>query len=544
MGRGVFQKVEKPDTSISVPRPTRPHDLRHIDILLIDDDPQAQALIEMALMDAHFERTIEVATTAAAGLERIKAGHHDIYLVDQRLPDGTGLDVIRAAKDLGTDKPFILMTGYGSGALDEAALREGAADYVEKHLVGAHLERSIRYALRNWQSSRALHDREEQLRQSQKMEAIGRLAGGVAHDFNNLLTAIIGYTDMIAERSDLDPSTAREVGEIRRAADRGAALTRQLLAFSRKQFLHPTIININESVAGLLHMLPRLIGDHIRTDARLGTGLGFVMADASQIEQVIVNLVLNARDAMPAGGQVSIETANVELTEERLAAEGLVLEPGPYVMLVITDTGVGMDETTRAHAFEPFFTTKAKGKGTGLGLATVYGIIDQSGGGIAVDSAPGRGTSIRIYLPVTNAAPVPERPQISPNGTEGTETLLLVEDNEAIREISSQALRRRGYTVFEARDAEEALDWAARSPQHADMLITDVVMPGMSGPNLAARLMKQNPNIRVLYMSGYTDDATEVHGAFWGGVPLLQKPFTPSQLAERVRIALDHNPAQ
>ena len=544
MERLVLQKLEKPESSTSVARPIRPHDLRHVSILLIDDDPQAQALIEMALIDAHFERRIEVATTAAAGLERIKTSEHDIYLVDQRLPDGTGIDLIRLAKDLGTDKPFILMTGYGSGALDEAALREGAADYVEKHLVGAHLERSIRYALRDWQASRALHDREEQLRQSQKMEAIGRLAGGVAHDFNNLLTAIIGYTDMIGERTDVDAATAREVREIRHAADRGAALTRQLLAFSRKQFLNPTVININESVAGLLHMLPRLIGDHIQTDARLGTGLGFVKADASQIEQVIVNLVLNARDAMPTGGHVTIETANLSMTDDHLEAEGLTLEPGPYVTLAITDTGIGMDEATRAHAFEPFFTTKGKGKGTGLGLATVYGIIDQSGGGIAMRSAPGRGTSIRIYLPVTTASPVPERPQIAPLATEGTETLLLVEDNDAIREISARALRRRGYTVYEARNAEEAIDWALKATRRADILITDVVMPGLSGPNLAARLMQQNPKLRVLYMSGYSEDATEVHGTFWGGVPLLQKPFTPSQLAERVRMALDANPGQ
>jgi len=542
MERLVLQKLEKPDSS-TVARPTRPPlDLRHVNILLIDDDPQAQALIDMALLDAHFERNIEVTATAAAGLERIKADQHDIYLVDQRLPDGTGIDLIRAAKDLGTDKPFILMTGYGSGALDEAALREGAADYVEKHLVGAHLERSIRYALRNWQSSRALHDREEQLRQSQKMEAIGRLAGGVAHDFNNLLTAIIGYTDMIGERADVDPSTSREVREIRRAADRGAALTRQLLAFSRKQFLNPTVININESVAGLLHMLPRLIGDHIQTDARLGTGLGFVKADASQIEQVIVNLVLNARDAMPTGGDVTIETANVALDDERREEEGLTLQPGQYVMLAITDTGIGMDETTRAHAFEPFFTTKPKGKGTGLGLATVYGIIDQSGGGIAVRSALGHGTSIRIYLPVTHASPVAERQQVAPLATEGTETILLVEDNDAIREISARALRRRGYTVFEARNAEEALEWSSKAMRRPDILVTDVVMPGLSGPNLAARLIQENPQLRVLYMSGYTDDATEVLGAFWGGVPLLQKPFTPAQLAERVRMALDSNP--
>jgi signal transduction histidine kinase len=540
--RLVLEKLDKPEGFKSVVREARPQlDLRRVRILLIDDDPQAQALIEMALIDAHFERRIEVIGTAAAGLARIKADEHDIYLVDQRLPDGTGLELIRMAKALGTDKPFILMTGYGSGALDEAALQEGAADYVEKHLVGAHLERSIRYALRNWQSSRALQDREEQLRHSQKMEAIGRLAGGVAHDFNNLLTAIIGYTDMIAERGELDPATDREVSEIRMAADRGAALTRQLLAFSRKQLLNPTVINVNESVRGLLHMLPRLIGDHIRTDARLEHKLGFVKADASQIEQVIVNLVLNARDAMPTGGHVTIETTNVVLDGDRLAGEGLALEPGPYVMLTVTDTGAGMDEETRAHAFEPFFTTKEKGKGTGLGLATVYAIIDQSGGGIAMDTAPGRGTSIKIYLPVTDAPPPAERPNVAPLATEGNETLLLVEDNDAIREISARALRRRGYTVYEARNGVEAIEWSSRTTCRPDMLITDVVMPGLSGPNLATRLREENPGLRVLYMSGYTDDATELHGTFWGGVPLLQKPFTPALLAERVRMALDQN---
>ena len=537
--------LQQSDTSIAESRGApRQHDLRRVRILLIDDDPQAPALIDMALIDAHFERHIEVATTVAAGLRQIRADDHDIYLIDQRLPDGTGLELIRDAKASGTSKPFILMTGFGSGALDEAALHEGAADYVEKQLVGAHLERSIRYALRNWQAGQALHDREEQLRHSQKMEAIGRLAGGVAHDFNNLLTAIIGYTDMIAERLDSQYPTVREVREIRLAADRGAALTRQLLAFSRKQFLNPTVININDTVASLLHMLPRVIGDHIETTTRLSPSLGCVRADASQIAQVIVNLVLNARDAMPAGGSVTIETAAAELTDERLKEESLNLPLGDYVMLAVSDTGIGMDDITRAHAFEPFFTTKPKGKGTGLGLATVYGIIDQSGGGIALDTAPGRGTSIRIYLPITTAVPEREQPQPAPVATEGTETLLLVEDNDAIREVSARALRRRGYTVHEAQNAEDAIEWTAKSSIRPHLLVTDVVMPGLSGPNLAARLMQQNPRVRVLYISGYTDDATAVHGTYWGGVPLLQKPFIPSQLAERVRMALDALPKQ
>ncbi|HXE80611.1 MAG TPA: response regulator [Vicinamibacterales bacterium] len=515
-------------------------DLRCVRILVVDDDPQAESLIAMALAEAPFERIIESVGTKAAGLARISADEHDVYLIDQKLPDGTGLDLIHQAKMAGASRPFILMTGYGSHALDEEASRSGAADYVEKNMVATQLERAIRYALRNWQAARLLHDREEQLRQAQKMEAIGRLAGGVAHDFNNLLTAIIGYTDLISERTDLDEQTVRDVAEIRKAADRAAALTRQLLAFSRKQFLAPTILDLNATASELLEMLPRVIGDHIQTTVKLGPSLQQVKADASQMQQVLMNLVLNARDAMPDGGTLTIETADVVLDDERIAAENLNLKPGQYVMLAVTDTGVGMDSATRERAFEPFFTTKPKGKGTGFGLATVYGIVDQSGGGIALQSAPGRGTSVRIYLPAATGTLARHQPvtgTISAGG--GTESLLLVEDNDSVRGLAAKALRQRGYTVFEARTAEEALDWATRSRATIDLLVTDVVMPGLSGPNLAARLTQLHPRLRVLYMSGYTDDAAAVHGAFWGDIPLLQKPFTPSMLAARVRMALD-----
>jgi signal transduction histidine kinase len=495
----------------------------------------------MALGDAHFEMTLEVVATVAEGLRRISGDDHDIYLVDQQLPDGTGLSLIHTAKQTGATKPFILITGHGSGDLDEAALKEGAADYVEKQLVGTHLERSIRYALRNWQAGRALLDREEQLRQAQKMEAIGRLAGGVAHDFNNLLTAIIGYTDLVKEKLEPGDPVSHDVGEIRKAADRAAALTRQLLALSRKQFMSPEVLDLNTIVTGLLPMLPRVIGEHIETTTSLAGDLRRVKADPSQMEQVVINLVLNARDAMPMGGHLAIETSNVQLDEDRIAIERLNLDPGAYVVMGIRDTGSGMDPQTRERVFEPFFTTKAKGKGTGLGLPTVYGIVDQSGGAISIDTAVGRGTSIRIYLPVTSATEEPERHEpVAPsldNG--GTETLLLVEDNDAVRELAVHALRKRGYTVHEARNAEEAIEWSMTSRIKPNLLVTDVVMPGLSGPNLAARLLQENPRLKVLYMSGYTDDATAVHGAFWGGVPLLQKPFTPAQLAERVRLALD-----
>src|SRR5687767_6203165 len=522
-------------------------DLRHIRLLVVDDDPQALPLVEMALMDAHFEREIEVASTVTAGLERIKADEHDIYLIDHRLPDGTGINLIHEAKKAGITRPFILMTGYGSGALDEAAFHEGAADYVEKHLLAAHLERAIRYAVRDWHAIRALHDREDQLRHAQKMEAIGRLAGGVAHDFNNLLTAIVGFTDLIVERLEPRDPTADDVREIRKAADRATALTRQLLAFSRKQFLTPTVLDVNETVSGLIHMLPRVIGEHIQTTTRLAPHLPRVWADSSQMDQVLVNLVLNARDAMPAGGQLTIETSFLDMDEEQLRAERLTLQPGRYVLLVVTDSGMGMDDATRARAFEPFFTTKPKGQGTGLGLATVYGIIDQSGGGIGLDTAPGRGTAVRIFLPVTSATKDREEqgetpPTVIVRG--GSESLLLVEDNDSVRQVTAEALRRRGYTVYEARHAEEALEWAATSRAKFDLLVTDVVMPGLSGPNLAARLVRIHPQLKVLYISGYTEDATAVQGNFWGGVVFLQKPFTPTQLAERVRMALKSAPAR
>ena len=531
--------ADRPANSPERVGPQRLPDLKMVRILAVDDDPQARALIEIALTEAPFQYFLEVVSTAASGIRRIASGEHDVYLIDQQLPDGNGVDLIHRAKAEGISQPFILMTGHGSGALDEAASREGAADYVEKHMVGAHLERSIRYALRNWQSARALFDREEQLRQAQKMEAIGRLAGAVAHDFNNLLTAIVGYADMIAERVNPD-ETLRDAAEIRKVADRAAALTRQLLAFSRKQFLDPVVLDLNEAISGLLQVLPRVIGERIHTQMRLGTDLKPIKADAGQIEQMLLNLVLNARDAMPNGGELVIETAGVVLDRDRLASEGLTLKPGRYAMLLVADSGTGMDDSTRAHAFEPFFTTKPKGKGTGLGLATVYGIVDQSGGQIALETAPGRGTTFRIYLPeATLDHDEAKPPQVAAREETGTEVLLLVEDNDSVREIAARALRRRGYTVHEASSAEEAVEWALQSKVRPDMLLTDVVMPGQSGPELARRLAEYYPSLRVLLMSGYTDAADEAQGAYLGGLPFLQKPFTASQLAERVRLVLD-----
>jgi two-component system, cell cycle sensor histidine kinase and response regulator CckA len=535
--------MSQPSDSVRT-RPGRPAatphlpDLRQVRLLIVDDDPQAAALIDIALADAPFECTIEVVSSLAAGLPRIRSGEHDVYLIDQLLPDGTGIELIQRAKAEGASRPFILLTGYGSGALDQAASRQGAADYVEKHLIGSHLERSIRYAIRTWQAHRALLEQEEQLRQAHKMEAVGRLAGGVAHDFNNLLTAIVGFTERIAERLEAGEPVATELREIRAAAERGAALTSQLLTFSRGQILEPRVVDLSAAVSDILNMLPRLLGARICTTAHLTADAARVRAGAGQLEQVIVNVALNARDAMPDGGHLTFETRVVTLDEPTLADRQIVLAPGRYVELAIRDTGVGMDADTQKRAFEPFFTTKPRGKGTGLGLATVYGIVDQGGGATTLESTPEQGTTVRIYLPATDDPVDPSiLPAPSSTPARGSETLLVVEDNDPVREIAVTALERRGYRVFAARNGEEALGWAA-SGVRPHLLVTDIVMPGVSGIQLAEQMRQLQPNLRVLFISGYPDDVPEVPPG-GRGTAHLQKPFTSGTLADRVRTILD-----
>jgi len=383
----------------------------------------------------------------------------------------------------------------------------------------------------------ALRESEEHLRQSQKIEAVGRLAGGVAHDFNNLLTAILGYSQLL--RSSLRPEDPRHhsAEEIQRAAERAAGLTRQLLAFSRKQVLEPKVVSLNGVVVDMLEMLRRLIGEHIELVTVLAPDLGQVRADPSQVEQVILNLALNARDAMPEGGRLVIATAEMEHHEDSPADhEGL--DAGRYVTLSVQDSGVGMDEETRQRIFEPFFTTKEVGKGTGLGLATVYGIVKQSGGYIWVESEPGTGARFTISLPRVDAE-VPLDGPAPPQGANGRETILLVEDEERVRTLVSAVLARRGYHVIEASHGAQAIDEASRLPGPLHLLIADVVMPGMSGRELAERLATVRPEMRVLYVSGYTDDAIVRHGVVGAGAAFLQKPFELDSLVGKVREVLD-----
>jgi PAS domain S-box-containing protein len=378
---------------------------------------------------------------------------------------------------------------------------------------------------------------EEQFRQAQKMEAVGRLAGGIAHDFNNLLMVIQGYGDLLIERLHASDPLRKNVDQIQTAAQRATSLTRQLLAFSRKQMLAPKVLNIQAIMADMETILRRLIGEDIALEAVSAPVLGHVKADRSQIEQVVMNLAINARDAMPKGGRLTIEASNVEIGSD-VPHQPTVVAPGKYVMLAVTDNGCGMNDETKAHIFEPFFTTKEKGKGTGLGLATVYGIVKQSGGYIWVYSEPGIGTTFKIYLPR-----IDEEESLATAGGDsdtavmqcGSEVVLLVEDEKGVRELTREYLETSGYTVLEATDGSSALELARGHNGPIDALITDVVMPGLSGRELSEQIAKMRPHIKVLYMSGYTDQSAFRNGILDKGAQLLQKPFGMSTLASKLR---------
>jgi two-component system, cell cycle sensor histidine kinase and response regulator CckA len=377
---------------------------------------------------------------------------------------------------------------------------------------------------------------EEQFRQAQKMEAVGRLAGGIAHDFNNLLMVIQGYADLMTDRFAANDPLRRNAVQIQAAAQKASGLTQQLLAFSRKQMLAPKVLNIQTVVSDMEKMLRRLIGEDVELQTASCPDLGLVKADRSQIEQVIMNLAVNARDAMPGGGRLTIETANVEF-DASLSHPPAVLSPGKYVMLAVTDNGCGMDEKTQAHVFEPFFTTKEKGKGTGLGLATVYGIVKQSGGYIWVYSEPGHGTTFKIYLPRVEEGAMTDTRELSSGRAlpRGTEVVLLVEDEKGVRDLAREYLELSGYSVIEAEDGYTALELTAMHAGPIHLLMTDLVMPGISGRELADRVRNIRPDVKVLYMSGYTDQSVVHQGILDGDAVLLQKPFSMATLASKLR---------
>jgi two-component system, cell cycle sensor histidine kinase and response regulator CckA len=440
---------------------------------------------------------------------------------DRRLEEITDAVFALAARDFSRELPIA----------DDGSSLDGLAAAVNmlKEEIVARLEAER-------ENEEALRRKEDQLRHAQKMEAIGRLAGGVAHDFNNLLTVILSYAEMaIDSLSDEDP-VREELTEIQRAGARAAELTRQLLLFSRQQVVEPRSVYLGEVLAGMENMLRRLLGEDIVIRCR-STSRSAIRADPGLIEQVLMNLVLNARDAMPSGGTIHIEATDVDI-DDRFVDTHLAAMPGRHVMLAVSDTGMGMDKATQLRIFEPFFTTKDRGKGTGLGLSTVFGIVKQSGGSIHVESAPGRGTTFKLYFPYCPAQTEPALSRAATVDLRGTETILLVEDEDQVRQVASSILRRQDYTVLEARGGGEALVMFEQHVDRIDLVLTDVIMPHLSGPQLVQRLLAIRPSLRVLYMSGYTDDAV-LHPATSDPTHFVQKPITPALLARKVRERLD-----
>jgi PAS domain S-box-containing protein len=377
-------------------------------------------------------------------------------------------------------------------------------------------------------------DLEHRLQQAQRMETLGRLSGGIAHDFNNLLTVILAATDSLGRRLDADEAGRSEVEEIKAAADRAASVTRQLLALGRRQGGERRQIDVNLAIRDLSRLLGRLLDERVRVELALHPDTASIMGDPGEFEQILLNLVLNARDAMPDGGTMTIETANARL-DASFAAERLALAPGEYVMLAVSDTGMGMDTLTQAHIFEPFFTTKPQGKGTGLGLATVFGIVQRNHGGIYVYSEPGRGSTFKVYLPraQTPALGPPNASDAATRAPAGSETVLLVEDDAAVRRYTARALQSYGYTVLEAASGDEALQLMAARQEAPGLLLADVILPGMSGPDLIRRLRLRFPELPVLLMSGYAEEAARAQMKDWS-IAFLPKPFTPDVLAQRI----------
>lgn len=516
-------------------------------LLHLEDDPIDGELIVTTLIEGGIPCQSQRVDTRQAFVAALKEGQMDVILADYSVPGFDGMTALTLARQHCPDVPFLFVSATIGEELAIDAMLQGATDYVLKQRLG-RLVPSVQRALRELDDraerkrvEEALRQSEKQFRQSQKMEAVGRLAGGIAHDFNNLLTVIMGYSQVLLTELGPQHPLRGKIEETLKAGERAATLVRQLLTFSRKQSLDPKILSLNTAVTSLENLLSRLIGEDVKLVCKLDPANGRLRADQAQLEQVLVNLVVNARDAMPKGGTLTIETTQVELTRSPVYYL-TPLPPGSYVRLAVSDTGCGMDRKTQSHIFEPFFTTKEEGVGSGLGLSTVFGIVTQCGGAIDVTSRVGHGTRFDLYFPrvesdVISTAPI----RSSGQSQRGTETILLVEDEPSVRTLIRDELRKLGYRVIEAKNGIEACLLATQQAGLFQLLLTDIVMPGMDGRELAQHLSVINPDLRTLFISGYMDDVGIMAGQEEGTTSFLQKPFTPEVLAGAVRNLLDAN---
>ena len=514
-------------------------------LLHLEDDPVDAELITTTLIEGGIPCQSQLVDTRQAFVAALKEGRMDLILADYSVPGFDGMTALTLARQYCPDVPFLFVSAAFGEELAIDAMHQGATDYVLKQRLG-RLVHSVQRALRELddraerkRTEEDLRQSEKQFRQSQKMEAVGRLAGGIAHDFNNLLTIIMGYSQVLLMELGAEHPLRGKIEETLKAGEKAASLIRQLLTFSSKQSMDPKILSLNTAVTSLENMLLRLIGEDVQFVVKLDPKNGRLRADQTHLEQVLVNLVVNARDAMPKGGTITIETAQVELTRSPVYHIA-PLQPGSYVRLTVSDTGCGMDLKTQSHIFEPFFTTKEEGKGTGLGLSTVYGIVTQCGGAIDVTSRIGHGTRFDLYFPSVESDILTTTPtQPSGRPQRGTETILLAEDEPSVRTLVRDELRKLGYKVVEAKNGVEACLLATQQAESFQLLLTDVVMPVMGGRELAQHLSVINPELRTLFMSGYMDDVGIMAGQEEGTTSFLQKPFTPEVLASSVRNLLD-----
>ncbi|MBZ5695850.1 MAG: response regulator [Acidobacteriia bacterium] len=510
-------------------------------LLMIEDSEDDATLLLRELQRGGFDVLHERVDTAAAMSEALAREEWDLVVSDHSMPHFSGIDALNILRARRADVPFIFVSGTIGEETAVSALKGGAQDYLMKtnlkRLVPA-IQRELREAAERRERKRL----ELQVQQLQKFEAIGRLAGGIAHDFNNVVGAIMGWADLGYEETQADSHSHDRFHKIREQANRAARLTSQLLAFARRQVLQKKKININEVVEEGTSLLQRVIGENIEIRRNLAADLRVALADPTQIDQVVVNLCLNARDAMPKGGRLTIETKNVEIGEDfcRIYTYG---RPGSYVLLTISDTGTGMDAATVEHIFEPFFTTKEVGRGTGLGLSTVYGVVKQHDGMINVESEPSKGTTFRIYLPAHSGTAERREAERKESPRKGSERILLAEDHDGLREAAQEMLEGLGYHLVLASNGLEAVERFKADYNGIDMVILDVVMPGLDGPEAYTQMCEIRPNLGVLFTTGYTSELEALSSLMQKGASMLQKPYDSKSLSQMIRSVLDRETA-